>query len=157
MNSIIERLAALGHTLPPPKSPAGNYVSRARHGGLLLVAGQIGRPGIATTAGLAGAGLSIEDACHEARFAALGLLAQLDDAVAQDPGRIVQVLRLGVFVAAAPTFDQHGVVANAASDLLVAVLGDAGRHARTAVGVASLPAGAVVEVDAMVLLRDDAA
>lgn len=157
MNTIAERLTALGHTLPPPKNPAGNYVSRTRHGSLLLIAGQIGRAGIASTTGRVGAGLSIEDAAREAEQAALGLLAVLDDAVAQEPGRIVQVLRLCVFIAATPEFDKHSAVANGASDLIVAVLGEAGRHARTAVGVASLPVGAVVEIEAMVLLRDHAA
>lgn len=137
------RLAELGHTLPPLGAPAANYLHHREGEGLLVIAGQIGTPG-------RGAGLDAESARAEAEVAALRLLAVLDAAVGGDLGRVRQVLRLGVFIAAAPGFTQHSLVADGASDLVVAALGERGRHARAAVGVASLPAGAAVEVEALV-------
>lgn len=152
MSSIAARLSALGHTLPEAKTPAANYLSYTRQGDLLWIAGQIGRPGAAKD-GVVGAGLSVEAAGRDAELAALGVLAVLDAALGGDASRIAQVVRLGVHIAATPDFDGHSLVANGASNLIVAALGDAGRHARTAIGVASLPAGAAVEVDAIVALR----
>lgn len=156
MNTLTERLAALGHVLPSPKAPAANYVSHSLQGRLLTIAGQIGRPGLAKAAGPVGGGLDVEAARLEAQRAALGLLAVLDSVIAQDLGRVVQVLRVGVFIATTADFDGHSAVANGASDLIVAALGEPGRHARTAVGVASLPTGAAVEVEATVWLKDEA-
>lgn len=144
MNSLQERLAELGHTLPTVAAPAANYVHHTIGSGeLLVISGQIGHPGL-------GAGLALGAARTEAEYAALRVLAVLDAAVGGDANRIRQVLRLGVFVAATPDFEQHSQVADGASDLVVAVLGDRGRHARAAVGVASLPRQAAVEVDALV-------
>jgi enamine deaminase RidA (YjgF/YER057c/UK114 family) len=155
MTSITQRLAQLGHQLPPMKAPAANYVGYTLQGNMLIVSGQIGRTG-ATKAGAVGAGLSAEDARLEAEQAALGVLAAIDAAIGGDADRVVQLLRLGVFIAASQQFDQHSIVADGASDLVVAVLGERGRHARTSIGVASLPAGAAVEVDAIVQLREQA-
>lgn len=143
--SLKDTLAALGHALPAPGAPAANYLHHREGGGLLAIAGQIGTPGL-------GPGLDADALRAEAQLAALKLLAVLDAAVGGDAGRIRQVLRLGVFIAAAPGFAQHSAVADGASDLLVAALGERGRHARAAVGVASLPAGAAVEVEALVEL-----
>lgn len=137
------RLAELGHTLPEPTAPAANYLHQREADGLLVIAGQIGTPG-------RGAGLDATEARAEAEVAALKLLAVLDAAVGGNASRIRQVLRLGVFIAAAPGFTAHSTVADGASDLVVAALGERGRHARAAVGVASLPAGAAVEVEALV-------
>ncbi|HXA46408.1 MAG TPA: RidA family protein [Burkholderiaceae bacterium] len=156
MTSITQRLAQIGHQLPPLEAPVANYLNYTFQGNNLVIAGQIGRID-ATKAGLVGAGLSAEDARLEAEQAALGLLAVIDTATDRDADRVVQVLRLGVYIAASPHFDQHSIVANGASDLLVAVFGERGRHARTAIGVASLPAGAAVEVDAVVQLREPTA
>ena len=137
------RLAELGHTLPELTAPAANYLHQREADGLLVIAGQIGTPG-------RGAGLDATEARAEAEVAALKLLAVLDAAVGGNASRIRQVLRLGVFIAAAPGFTAHSTVADGASDLVVAALGERGRHARAAVGVASLPAGAAVEVEALV-------
>ncbi|MFZ6653805.1 RidA family protein [Undibacterium sp. TJN19] len=156
MNSITAQLATLGLSLPAVKAPAANYVSYTLQNNLLIIAGQIGRPGLANN-GVVGAGVDAEAAKQEAELAALGLLAVINAAIDGKVERIVQVLRLGVFIAATPAFDQHSIVANGASDLLVATLGERGRHARTAIGVASLPAGAVVEVDAIVQLHPESA
>ena len=147
MNSLQERLAELGHTLPPVAAPVANYLHHTIGSGeLLVISGQIGHPGL-------GAGLDADAARAQAEDAALRLLAVLDAAVGGDVTRIRQVLRLGVFIAATPDFEQHSQVADGASDLVVAALGERGRHARAAVGVASLPAKAAVEVDALVWVR----
>lgn len=142
--NLKERLAALGHTLPELGAPAANYLHHREGERLLVIAGQIGTPGRGALDAAAGRA--------EAEVAALKLLAVLDAAVGGDLGRVRQVLRLGVFVASAPGFTQHSAVADGASDLVVAALGESGRHARAAVGVASLPAGAAVEVEALVEL-----
>lgn len=149
MNLIAHRVAALGLALPTLAAPSANFVHHTRCGRLLYLSGKIGEVGV-TAKGPVGAGVSIEEGRRQAGIAALGLLAALDAAISGDDARIVQVLRLGVFVASAPEFRAHSEVANGASDLFTEVLGERGRHARTAIGVASLPAGCAVEVDAIV-------
>jgi len=144
MTSLKERLASLGHSLPELGAPAANYLHHREGDRLLVIAGQIGTPGRGALDAPAGRA--------EAEVAALKLLAVLDAAGVQDLGRVRQVLRLGVFVASAAGFTQHSAVADGASDLVVAALGERGRHARAAIGVASLPAGAAVEVEALVEL-----
>lgn len=144
MTTLQDRLARLGHTLPALDAPAANYLHVRDGRGLLVIAGQIGTPGRGALEAQAGRA--------EAEVAALKLLAVLDAAVGGDLGRVRQVLRLGVFVASGPDFRQHSAVADGASDLVVAALGERGRHARAAIGVASLPAGAAVEVEALVEL-----
>lgn len=151
MTTISKKLQELGHTLPPVKAPAANYLSYTLQGDLLIIAGQIGRPG-AAKAGVVGAGFLPEAAKQDAEIAALGVLAIIDAVTGGDIERIAQVQRLGVFIAATPEFDGHSAIANGASDLMVATLGERGRHARTAIGVSSLPTGAAVEVDAIVQL-----
>lgn len=149
MNLIAQRVAALGHTLPKLGAPSANFVHHTQAGRLLYLSGKIGEVGV-TANGPVGAGVSVEEGRRQAEIAALGLLAALDAAIGGDDSRIVRVLRLGVFVASAPDFRAHSEVANGASDLFTEVLGERGRHARTAIGVASLPAGCAVEVDAIV-------
>ena len=145
MTTLTDRLASLGHTLPELGAPAANYLHyREGDKGLLVIAGQIGTPGRGALDAAAGRA--------EAEVAALKLLAVLDAAVGGDLGRVRQVLRLGIFVASGSEFTQHSAVADGASDLVVAALGERGRHARAAIGVASLPAGAAVEVEALVEL-----
>jgi enamine deaminase RidA (YjgF/YER057c/UK114 family) len=143
MTTLQDTLAALGHTLPAVGAPAAQYLHHREGHGLLVIAGQIATPG-------RGSGLTTEQARAEAEVAALKLLAVLNEAVGGDLDRVQQVLRLGVFIAAAPGFVEHSAVADGASELVIAALGERGRHARAAVGVASLPAGAAVEVDALV-------
>ncbi|WP_457320906.1 RidA family protein [Roseateles sp. P5_E11] len=144
MTTLQDRLASLGHTLPDLGEPAANYLHHREGKGLLVIAGQIGTPGRGALDASAGHA--------EAEVAALKLLAVLDAAVGGDLGRVRQVLRLGVFIASSPGFTEHSTVADGASDLVVAALGERGRHARAAIGVASLPAGAAVEVEALVEL-----
>lgn len=147
-DTIASRLERLGHRLPEASGPAANYVPVTRIGSLAFISGQVS----AGVTGRLGAELSVEQGQAAAATAALSLLAQIDRLVGGDPARVKQVARLGIFVAATADFTQHPLVGNGASDLIVAVLGDAGRHARTTVGVASLPRGATVEVDAIVEL-----
>ncbi len=143
MTSLKDTLATLGHHLPDVGEPAAQYLHHREADGLVVIAGQIGTPG-------RGPGLTPGQARAEAEIAAVKLLAVLNAAVGGDLGRVKQVLRLGVFIAAAPGFTEHSAVADGASNLVIAALGERGRHARAAVGVASLPAGAAVEVDALV-------
>jgi enamine deaminase RidA (YjgF/YER057c/UK114 family) len=149
-DTIADRLARLGHQLPEASGPAANYVPVTRIGTLAFISGQVS----AGVTGRLGAELTVEQGQAAAAVAALSLLAQIDRLVEGDVTRIGRVARLGIFVAATPEFTQHPLVGNGASDLVVAVLGEAGRHARTTVGVASLPRGAAVEVEAIVELRD---
>lgn len=153
-DSLRQRLKALGLTLPPPSQPIANYINHVASQNQLFISGQIPLvDGTPAYVGRLGESLSEEDGAQAAELAALGLLAQLGDALGDDLTRLVRILRLGVFIASSADFQRQGVVANGASNLLVNVLGDKGRHVRTAVGVSSLPAGVAVEVDAIFELR----
>jgi len=149
MMTIADKLARLGHPLPAAPAPAANYVTATHHGELWHFSGQIGHAG--HNAGDGGTDLATLKAAAES--AALALLAHIDAVTGGRAERVERILRLGVFIAAGPGFTRHGAVADGASDLLVAVFGDAGRHARTSIGVASLPQGALVELDAQVIIR----
>jgi len=153
MTGTIEaRLAALGLTLPDAPSPVANYVPFAISGNLLFVSGQIakGADGRIVT-GTLGQSLEIEAGQAAARLCALNILAQAKAALGS-LDRIGQVLRLTGFVNASPAFTDHPKVVNGASDLMVEVLGDKGRHTRAAVGVSGLPSGTAVEVDATIAI-----
>jgi enamine deaminase RidA (YjgF/YER057c/UK114 family) len=153
MNGKVEaRLASLGIALPGAPNPVANYLPSLLAGNLLFISGQISKAadgGIAK--GRLGAELTIEQGRDAARLSALAILAQAKAAVG-DLDRIAQVVKLTGFVNATPEFVDHPQVINGASDLMVEVLGDAGRHTRAAVGVSSLPMGCAVEVDAILLI-----
>jgi enamine deaminase RidA (YjgF/YER057c/UK114 family) len=153
--SVASRLEQLGIRLPEAAAPVANYVPFRRSGNLLLVSGQLplkdGKPAFTGTLGTDS--ITIEAAGQAARLAALNVLAQASAALGGDLDRIAACLRLGVFVAATAEFTRHPQVANGASDLMVEVLGDAGRHARAAVGTSGLPLGVPVEVEAMFEVR----
>lgn len=151
--SIEQRLTALGLALPPAPAPVANYVPYLLAGDQLFISGQISKTADGTVlGGTLGAGLAVAAGQDAARLCALNILAQAKAALG-DLGRIVQVLRLTGFVASTADFKDQPQVINGASDLMVAVLGDTGRHTRAAVGVASLPAGAAVEIDAILRVR----
>jgi enamine deaminase RidA (YjgF/YER057c/UK114 family) len=153
--SIADRLISLGHTLPQAPAPAGSYAPAVRVGNLLFIAGQINLRELKhAPVGRVGAELDVEQGQQAARTAALGVLAQIAAATNGRISAVHRVVRLGVFVASTAEFTQHPEVANGASDLFVAVFGEAGRHVRAAVGTASLPRGAAVEVEAIVELAD---
>lgn len=145
---IDQRLAELKLELPNPASPMANYVPAVRSGNLLFLSGQICQwNGERRFVGKLGGEISIEQGKEAAKLCGLNLLAQAKRALDGDLDRVVRVVRVGGFVNAVPDFVDQPQVVNGASDLMVAVFGDAGRHARTAVGVGSLPGGAAVEVD----------
>lgn len=147
------RLKDLGLHLPDAPAALANYVPALISGDLLFVSGQIARKADGSVfTGCLGAGVTVEEGQDAARSCALSILAQARTALGS-LDKIVQVLRLTGFVASTPAFQQQPQVINGASDLLVAVLGDKGRHTRAAVGVASLPAGAAVEIDAILKVQ----
>lgn len=146
------RLAELGLVLPKPAAAAANYVPAVEHNGLLHIAGQLPfEVDGSLVHGRLGAEISVEEGFAAARRCALNIVAQVAGAGALD--RLERIVKLGVFVASAPGFHDQPKVANGASDLLVALFGEAGRHARSAVGVAELPFNVPVEVDAIIALR----
>ena len=146
--TIEQKLTAQGITLPEPASPVANYVGFVRTGNLLVVSGQLcfDLEGKLVAKGKLGADVSIEQGAAAARACAVNLLAQLKAALG-DLDKVVRVVRLGGFINCTPDFPDAPKVMNGASDLMVAAFGDKGRHARTTVGVASLPADAAVEVE----------
>jgi len=147
---IDRRLAELKIELPNAAAPMANYIPAVRSGNLLFVSGQICQwNGERRFIGKLGAEISLDHGRQAARLCALNLLAQAKRFLEGDLDRVVRVVRLGGFVNAVPSFTEQPQVVNGASDLMVEVFGDAGRHARAAVGVGSLPGGAAVEVDAV--------
>ena len=147
---VDKKLADLGIVLPTPASPVANYVPFVRTGSLLFVSGQIcfDGQGKLVAKGKVGGNVSIEDGQKAARACAINLLAQVKAALG-DLDRVARVVRLGGFINSEPTFLEGPKVMNGASDLVVEVFGDKGRHARTTVGVAALPADATVEVEGL--------
>lgn len=149
MSQVEDRLKALGIALPVPPTPVASYLPFTRSGKQVFVSGQLPMlDGALKYAGKLGQDISLEQGQAAAQLCAINLIAQARSACG-DLDRIVAWLRLGVFVNATPDYAKHPEVANGASDLIAAVFGDAGRHARAAVGVGSLPRGAAVEVEAM--------
>lgn len=151
MGQVEARLAELGIALPHPAVPVANYVGFVRSGDLVTISGQLplsaGKLDSAHV-GLVGAEVAPEVAKEAAALCAVNVLAQLRAAVG-DLDEVARCIRLGGFIASAPGFTAHAAVMNGASDLMVAVLGEAGRHARSTIGVAGLPLGAAVEVEGL--------
>ena len=146
------RLAALGLTLPSVPAPIANYVRTKQVGDMVYLSGQgPRRPDGTVATGKVGAGVTWEEAYEHAKLTGLGLLAAMKEAAGGDLERVEVVKLLGM-VNAAPDFGDHPKVINGCSDLLVAVLGDKGRHARSAVGMGSLPGGITVEIEAIIRL-----
>lgn len=153
MTSIAAKVTELGLVLPEASGPVANFLSARRMGDLLFISGQISKRADGDgVVGRVGDEVSIDEGRRAASIATLNLLAQIAAATDGQVGSVAAVLQLRVFVASTPTFDRHSAVADGASDLLTDVFGEAGRHVRTAVGVASLPAGTAVELDAVLAL-----
>jgi len=144
-----DALAELGLSLPEVSSPAGAYVPTVVTGNLLFIAGQISQVDGVVHAGKLGAELSIEEGQVAARLCALNVVAHVAAAVGGDLDRVRRCVRLGGFVNAVPDFRDHAQVLNGASELLVALFGERGRHVRAAIGAGSLPRGAAVELEAV--------
>ncbi|MDA5146078.1 RidA family protein [Streptomyces sp. AD681] len=151
MTSAIEKhLTELGVPLPEPARSVANYLPYTRSGNLLRTSGQLPlRDGALVATGLLGQNLDVPTGQLAARWCAANVLAQAKSALG-DLSRIQQLLKITVFVAGIPEFNEHHLVANGASDLFVEVLGEAGEHARSAVGVAALPMRAPVEIEAVI-------
>jgi enamine deaminase RidA (YjgF/YER057c/UK114 family) len=150
MPSIEDRLAALGLILPAPVAPVANYVPFVRSGGLVHISGQISIDPSGGVKGVVGTEVDLQTARKAARLCGINLIAQMKAACEGDLERVRRVVKLGGFVQAGPDFFDIPQVVNGASDLMVEVFGDKGRHARSAVGVYRLPLNFAVEVDAVV-------
>ena len=152
MSQIEDRLAALGITLPQPNPPVANYVPFVRQGDLVHISGQVSVDASGGIKGVVGVDVDAETARRAAQLCGVNLIAQMKAACDGDLSRVVRVVKLGGFVQAGPDFFEIPPVVNGASDLMVAAFGDAGKHARSAVGVYRLPMNFAVEVDAVVAL-----
>lgn len=151
VESAENRLQALGISLPAPAAPVANYVPFVRTGNLISISGQIPIVGGELAfSGIVGKDVSVEEACAAARLCAINLIAQMKAACDGDLECVVRVVKLGGFVNGVDGFGKQPVIINAASDLMVDVFGDKGRHSRSAVGVNGLPMGVPVEIDALV-------
>lgn len=153
MSDIETRLSELGLSLPDAPAPAANYVPAVRTGDMLWISGQISAGPDGPIVGRLGDGMDVEAGAAAARTCALALLAQVKAALDGDLSRLVRVVKLVGFVNSAPDFGDQPKVVNGASDLLAEVLGEAGRHARSAVGVAALPFGVAVEIEGVFEVR----
>jgi enamine deaminase RidA (YjgF/YER057c/UK114 family) len=152
---VEQKIANLGLELVAPSAPLANFVQTVRTGNLLFVAGHLPRQpdGNVLNAGKVGREVTVEQGYESARLAAINCLASIKAATG-DLDKVKRVVKLLVMVNADPEFDQHFVVANGASDLLVELYGDSGRHARSAVGMGGLPRGSCVEVEMIVEVAD---
>ena len=144
---VESRLAELGHRLPTPSTPAANYVPFVITGKLVFVSGQISVDADGLITGKVGADLTVEEGAKAAETCALQRLARVKEACGGDLGRLRRVVKLTGFVNSTPDFADQPMVVNGASDLLVAVLGDAGRHSRSAVSAGALPLNVAVEIE----------
>ena len=147
---IDAKLAELGIVLPSAMTPLANYVPYVVTGNLVIVSGQVpARDGVIAITGQVGRNLSVVQAKEAAQLCFLNVLAHLKAACARDLDRVRRVVRLAGYIACTADFTQQAQVMNGASDLAVAIFGEAGRHARTTIGVPALPADAAVEVEGM--------
>ena len=153
MSKVEERLAAAGITLPQPVAPVANYVPFVRAGNLVHISGQVSVDASGGIRGIVGEDVDIDTARAAARLCGVNLVAQMRAACDGDLDRLVRVVKLGGFVQAGPSFFEIPQVVNGCSDVMVLAFGDAGKHARSAVGVYRLPMNFAVEVDAVVEVR----
>lgn len=150
MSKVEQRLAAAGITLPDPVAPIANYVPYVRTGNLVHISGQVSLDASGGITGTVGQGVDLETAQRAARLCGINLIAQMRAACEGDLDRVKRVVKLGGFVQAGPDFFDIPSVVNGCSDVMVEAFGEAGRHARSAVGVYRLPRNFAVEVDAVV-------
>lgn len=148
-----QKIEELGFQLPEPVAPLASYIPVQQTGNLLHISGQLPMDSEGLRKGTLGDNVGVEEAQKAAQICALNILGQVK-AFGIDLANIKQVVKLGVFVACTDTFIEHHLVANGASNLIGEILGDKGKHARAAVGVPSLPLGAMVEIEAIVEIND---
>ena len=154
MNAIEERLKTLGIELPTSMKPVANYVPWVKSGNMVYISGQGPMSnGKVLYAGKLGHSVALEQGVAAARLTGINIIAQLREAAEGDLSRVKRIVKLVGFVSCEPSFTDHPKVINGASDLMVEIFGDRGRHARSAVGVASLPLDFAVEIEAVVELE----
>ncbi|OWV91387.1 hypothetical protein ATY78_15065 [Rhizobium sp. R635] len=154
-NEIAARLSEMGITLPEAAAPAANYVPYVISGNLLYISGQLPlEGGKIAVSGHLGKTVDVAAGQRGAELCAINILAQAKAALGGDLGRIRRVIKLNGFVASAPDFVEQHLVINGASNLIAGVLGEAGKHARAAVGMAALPLNAAVEIDAVMEIAE---
>lgn len=150
MTTPIEKLREYGYELPRPKPPVASYIPVTRTGNIVYVSGQISSTEEGPIVGLLGETMNVVQGGNAAELAALNFLSQIVYGAGVELTAVKKILKLTVFVASTPEFSEHHLVANGASNLIVGVLGDNGKHARSAVGMAALPLGAAVEIEGIV-------
>ena len=154
MSNVEEKLKEMGYSLPPPPPPGGNYIPAYRTGNLVFLAGVVSRRADGSyITGKVGRDLTVEEGYEAARLCALNCLANLKTAIG-DLDRVVHFVKVLGMVNSDPDFDSPPAVINGFSDLMVDAFGDRGRHARSAVGMATLPGGVAVEVEAIVEVEE---
>jgi enamine deaminase RidA (YjgF/YER057c/UK114 family) len=153
MSQFETKLAQMGVTLPEAPAPAANYVPFVQAGDMLYVSGQVAKDGDTLLLGKLGDDMGVADGAAAAKLCAIALFAQVKAACGGDLDRLVRVVKLGGFVNSTPDFTSQPQVINGASDFIGEVLGEAGKHARTAVSAASLPFGVCVEIDGIFQIR----
>ena len=153
--SIEDKLAELGLTLPQPAAPVAAYVPVVISGGMAYVSGQVSMKDGQLIKGRLGETMTPEEGIAAAQACGLMIVAQLKAALGGDLSRVEKIVKLGAFVSSTADFVDQPKIANGASELMVALFGEAGRHARSAVGVPVLPLGVAVEIDAIVAVRAD--
>ena len=150
MSNYEKKLNAIGITLPTPATPVANYVGFVKSGNMVFISGQLPLlDGKLQGIGKVGSTISIDEAKNFAKLCAINILAQLKVACNGNLDNVKKCVKLGIFINGDADFKDHPAVANGASDLIAEVFGDAGKHARAAVGSGSLPFGVAVEVDAI--------
>ena len=150
MSNFAQKISDLGINLPTPATPVANYVGFVKFGNMVSISGQIPlENGELKYVGKVGSEISQDDATKAARLCVINVLAQLKVACEGDINRVKQCVKLGIFVNGDADFTKHPQVANGASDLIVEIFGDAGKHSRAAIGAGSLPRGVSVEIDAL--------
>ena len=150
MSKIAEKIKELGLEIPQAAVPVANYVGFVKSGNQIIISGQLPmRDGKVKYTGKVGSEVSIEDAILAAKLCAINIIAQLNLALDGNLDKIKKCVKLGIFINATPDFTDHPKVANGASDLIVEIFAEKGKHARAATGAGSLPLGAAVEIDAI--------
>lgn len=153
--SVLENLKSHNLKLPQPAPPAATYVPWIRSGQQIIISGQLPmRDGEILYKGRLGDTISEEEAIKAAELCGLNIIAQLGQALDGDFSKVVKCVRLGGFVHSTAEYEQHPAIINGASELMIKAFGEAGKHARAAVGVAALPFGVAVEIDAIFEIQD---
>jgi len=154
MTSPIDKLREYGYELPLPKAPVATYIPVTRTGSIVYISGQISSDANGVAAGKLGETMNVVQGGNAAELAAVNFLSQIVHSAGIDLSRVKKILKLTVFVNSTPDFAEHHLVANGASNLIVGVLGDKGKHARSAIGMVALPLGAAVEVEGIIEVED---